>query len=89
MEKKEQTRLTASEARQIAETSLCMLNNMYSMIRAAAKTNRTSIEWIIDDNTPAKVTDSILVSLKENGYTVTQTNNDTSNEKSTILIIKW
>ncbi len=88
----EKTCISAKEAKEISDTSLCTKNRVFKLIREAAKENRNEIYWDIYGVSEAAVEDLISV-LKEKGYSVERvcSVDEETGEKEfeDNLIIKW
>ena len=79
---KEIKKITAKEARKIADESEFTLKHIYKVIRERAEENGTSTEWCTYDLSKAALI-TVKAYLKDDGFDVKV------NDKEFRLIIKW
>ena len=77
---KEIKKITAKEARKLADESEFTLRHIYKYIRERAEENGTALEWCTDDLSKAAL-ETIVTYLKDDGFKVEVS--DCS------LVIKW
>ena len=77
---KEIKKITANEARKLADESEFTLRHIYKVIRERAEENGTTLEWRID-NLSKVALETIVTTLKDDGFKVEAS--DCS------LVIKW
>lgn len=77
---KEIKKITANEARKLADESEFTLRHIYKVIRERAEENGTTLEWCID-NLSKVALETIVTTLKDDGFKVEAS--DCS------LVIKW
>jgi len=78
--KLEDRRISAKEAKEIANNSEIMLTRIYKVIRDEAAEGRVRLDWNTE-YLSSKCKDNIVDALKNDGYSI-ETSDDT-------LIIKW
>ena len=71
--------LTASEARNLADTSLASLNEIYKFIRQAASYNKVELEYTFD-KTSKKAIEHVVSHLRSYGYGVAYINYNSNPE---------
>ena len=77
---KEIKKITANEARKLADESEFTLRHIYKVIRERAEENGTTLEWRID-NLSKVALETIVTTLKDDGFKIEAS--DCS------LVIKW
>lgn len=78
--KLEDRRISAKDAKKLADSSEVMLTRIYKVIREEAEEGRVRLDWNTD-YLSSKCKDSIVDALRNDGYSI-ETSDDT-------LIIKW
>lgn len=78
--KLEDRRISAKEAKEIADNSEVMLTRIYKIIREEAEEGRVRLDWGVNFLSK-KCLEHIIKDLKDNGYTVLNENHE--------LIIQW
>ena len=77
---KEIKKITANEARKLADESEFTLKHIYKIIRERAEENGTTLEWCTD-NLSKVALETIVAALKDDGFKV-----ETSDCS---LVVKW
>lgn len=77
---KEIKKITANEARKLADESEFTLKHIYKIIRERADENSTALEWCTDNLSKAAL-ETIVTYLKDDGFKI--------EASDCLLIVKW